>query len=178
MPNHRPLGRAGFTILEVLIVVFIIGMMAFFAVPKYMKSSENSKADAARSLLSTVAASNRSYYQDHQRYTSGNLTSACRTATCNVGSGGGFDSVCNLIACKYLPYQNYDGGPWVIGTCDPGSSTTCGVQGFLATAHRRVKSEGPNGTNGEPFAHWSYRVDASGRMTGSPDNLSGPPQPE
>lgn len=60
---------AGFTIIELLIAVVIIGILSAIAVPSYRSYVERTKRTVAKTAISDVIAKQESYSVDHKRYT-------------------------------------------------------------------------------------------------------------
>ena len=60
--------EGGFTLVELAVVVVIIGVLAAFAVPRFLSSVERSKAAEAFNYLSTVAAAQERYHARQGTY--------------------------------------------------------------------------------------------------------------
>lgn len=58
----------GFSLLELLIVILIIGLIAAIALPKYRIISERVKMTEAVTLLATIASAQERFYMIHNRY--------------------------------------------------------------------------------------------------------------
>ncbi len=60
--------RSGFTIVEVLVVILLIGLLAVFMVPRYLKKAEQSKVIIAKAQLATIEQDLAGFMFDCGRY--------------------------------------------------------------------------------------------------------------
>lgn len=60
--------KKGFTLIEVLIVVLIIGVLAGVALPQYKKSKEKAEAVELQILVKTLHESQQRYYMVHNTF--------------------------------------------------------------------------------------------------------------
>jgi type IV pilus assembly protein PilA len=60
----------GFTLIELMIVVAIIGILAAIAIPNFIKFQARSKQSEAKSNLKAIFTAEKSYYQEHDKYES------------------------------------------------------------------------------------------------------------
>lgn len=67
--SSRSRGRAGFTLVELMIVVAIIGILAAIAIPAFVKYMKRSKASEAPSIMKLMRDGAVAYYQSEQIYT-------------------------------------------------------------------------------------------------------------
>jgi type IV pilus assembly protein PilE len=67
-PAHRS-RQAGFTLLELMIVVVIVGILATVAFPSYKAYVDRAKRAEGKTLLLEAAARQERYYFDQNRYT-------------------------------------------------------------------------------------------------------------
>ncbi len=63
--RHRLHNRAGFTLIELMIVVTIIGILASVAFPKFAQSIRKSKEGRSNATLNAIREAIRIYYSDN-----------------------------------------------------------------------------------------------------------------
>jgi prepilin-type N-terminal cleavage/methylation domain-containing protein len=68
--------RKGFTLIELMIVVVIIGILAALAIPRFMQTSGKAKKSEAKTVLKQIYQLERAYYQEHDAYVAGANTAA------------------------------------------------------------------------------------------------------
>ncbi len=60
--------KKGFSLIELIIVIVIIGILATFAVPLYLKSTERAKEAKARHALGIIARAEKMYRSNNDQY--------------------------------------------------------------------------------------------------------------
>jgi type IV pilus assembly protein PilA len=71
---HR--SQKGFTLIELMIVVVIIGILAALAIPRFMRATTKSKQSEAKQILKQIYVMERAYRQEKDTYfpPAGNVT--------------------------------------------------------------------------------------------------------
>lgn len=67
--------RKGFTLIELMIVVVIIGILAALAIPRFMKSTTKAKQSEAKQILKQIYTMQHTYRQANNSYGDNGLTS-------------------------------------------------------------------------------------------------------
>lgn len=104
---------AGFSLMELLITVTIVGILAAVAIPQYGEYVTRGKLSEATSNLSDLRTKMEAYYMDNRRY-----SSAASGGTCGIPGGNA-----PTTAAKYFTY-----------TCASSATNTAGDQAYVITA--------------------------------------------
>jgi len=116
--------QKGFTLIELMIVVVIIGILAALAIPRFMQATGKAKKSEAKSVLKQIYVLERAYFQENDTYVASTGDNVIPSIGWNVPSG--------------TPRYNYT----VVagGTGDIASS-------FTATATEIADADGDNNPN-------------------------------
>jgi type IV pilus assembly protein PilA len=82
--------RRGFTLIELMIAVAIVGALAALAIPSYLRFQLRAKAAEARANLAAIATSENAYFGEFSRYVPAAATPAgAESPNRRAWSGGG-----------------------------------------------------------------------------------------
>jgi len=149
MKNNR-----GFTLIELMVVVLIIGILASMGVPYYYKTVETTKATDSVAIGHMLGNAYRMFLIDNP---GASLVPGDITNTCNSGGCSSTDfSGCRLVRCNYVAKQDWGtgrGGPssylYFVGPAACGGGMACTVR---------------NGGS-SPYSGWGYTFNQDGSCT-------------
>jgi type IV pilus assembly protein PilA len=171
---RKPLRKQeGFTLIELMIVVAIIGILAAIAIPNFLRYQAKSRQSEAKTNLGAIFVAETAYFSEQNRYGSFNEVGYALAGTTNrytyrspaaLGVGGssntnGIDRiVCGLPAtCTAAP--DSDGAPAI-----PSNSAIV-IVGFTASAVANLDSDAT-------VDGWSVNDVKGGLSAANPDDVN------
>ncbi len=67
--RHAKINERGFTLLELLIVVIIVGILAAVAIPQFTNATDKAREAEARAIIDSVLTAETAYYQERGTFT-------------------------------------------------------------------------------------------------------------
>lgn len=139
--------RRGFTLIELVVVVLIMGILASMGIPYYYKTVETTRATDALAIGHLLGNANRMYLIDNAAApVSGTITNACNTTgNCSTAIGP-----CKLVACNYVAAQDWTNASYDFFVCNGATGGACCAANTVSCVARKA---------GAPanYATWGYR---------------------
>lgn len=169
---RRSSAGKGFTLIEMVVTCLIIGLLAAFGVPQYLRTMESTKADDSVALVNMIGTTNKMFALDHSGwYAAGSFSSSCTgTGTCPTTVSASQDP-CVLVWCNYLTDQNWAAKPYTFYACNGKVAGACGGVGGSGY---NVASAMRKNTAFSPYNTWGYVMDTAGRITASGTDVPTP----
>ncbi|NLI09908.1 MAG: pilin [Elusimicrobia bacterium] len=155
------MNRKGFTLIELMVVIMIIGILASMGIPYYRKTIETSKATDALTLANMIGNANKMNFLDTGQYTSGTIDNTCNTANCGALAN---NNPCRLIACNYVSKNDWSASKYNFYACNPGTGAggaECCAVGSVSCTNRKNETT--------PYDNWGYRITEAGGCLNQPD---------
>jgi general secretion pathway protein G len=103
VPTHSRRRTLGFTLIELMVVLVIIGVLAALIVPNVLDRADDARATAAKTDIANLAQALKLYKLDNQRFPSGDQGLLALVAKPNGG----------VIPANWRPYlEKLPNDPW------------------------------------------------------------------
>lgn len=157
--------KAGFSLVELMTVVIIIGVLATVGVPAYKDYVDRSKVVEAYQLLGTMIKGQRTFYLENRRF----QTLANNPAPCDSQAEKIFYNEDTFVAGDFTVAPTYNRSGWD----DFGNLVTPGTTTYFSYAAQSGTGDGnlgPLRVGGAPDPQWSASLLY---VNGSPDMAAG-----
>lgn len=136
-PSMKHVGKHGFTLVEVMIVVAIIALLAAIAIPNVLRGRTTAGESAALGSVHSVVAGLEMYRSVNNIYPAAWTTDMYTSANPDYGPAG-FDNLGNVQGYTYTYTQAAAGQQYTL-TSDPTNPGTTGSRGFFVNESGRVR---------------------------------------
>ena len=129
--NIKTSNKAGFTLVEIMIVVAIIGLLAAIAIPNFVRARQTSQTNACLNNLRQIDGAKQQFALENGKVASYVVTTADVTPYLGRGSAGSIANVCCPLTSPQAAFGGYTAGIGNVGT-----APTCA--NYSATTHNAI----------------------------------------
>lgn len=133
------MNRTGFTLIELMIVVIIVGLLAAIAIPKFATSREKAHIASMKSDLKNFVNAEEAYFADSVKYTA--------AVSCADPAPAGSVSFCasrgNTLGTVTTGAGTQAG--WTVGITSANTTTRCSIYTGLMTPAAPATAASPEG---------------------------------
>ncbi len=133
--------QTGFTLVELLIVVIIVGILAAVAIPMYSGSTERARATECVAALGTVRCALRNYYAEHGTYVNANFTNGDSVTNGDILNVSSLDLDARYFSAECYTFDGDTGATTYSIKCD-GSASIAIDAGNVAGVVRYMDQNG------------------------------------
>ena len=133
--------QGGFTLVELMIVVIIVGILAAVAIPMYQGATERAKASEAVAALGTIRGAMRVYFAEHGTYVITGVAIGDQVTNPGVLDVTDTDLLGRYFSTECYTFDAIPGAATFDIECD-GASSTATKAGEVATIVRSIDDDG------------------------------------
>ena len=122
--KHKNIAKAGFTLVEIMIVVAIIGLLAAIAIPNFVKARATSQANACINNLRQIDSAVNEWALENKQVTG----AAAPSLTSDLTPYIKLNSANSIPSCPA-------GGSYTVGTVGASPQVTCNLGNTVTPGH-------------------------------------------
>jgi type IV pilus assembly protein PilE len=133
--------QTGFTLMEVMIVVVIVGLLASLALPSYSSYVTRSQRQAGKNVLYRIADRQEQYFIDNKQYAANLSTLGYAEDTLTIGRDGDIDASTASKPIYGLTLTNATATTYTVQVAPKGSQASKDADcGTLTLSHLGVRA--------------------------------------